>query len=114
MSKGSIGITPICDWKDMEGISDWQSLDKGNNEDPDCLPSNMDAGFNKWTNKGFIYIAQVFNGPIMMFVEQLAQEFNLPTHDLYKCLHFRYCLQRHKEWEHICKEPTKQEELLMS
>lgn len=32
---------------------------------PDFLPSMMDAGYNKWTNTGLIFIAQVFDGQTM-------------------------------------------------
>lgn len=83
-------------------------------KNPDFVPCTMDVGFEKWTNKGLIYIAQLFTGQILKSFEQLKQEFNLPNNDFYKYLQLRHYLQKHSESEKIFKEPTKVEELLMS
>lgn len=56
----------------------------------------------------------MFKGQTMKSFEQLTQEFNLPNHDFYKFLQLRHYLQKHEEWEIICKLPSKLEELLMS
>ncbi len=50
----------------------------------------------------------------MKSFEQLTKEFNLPAHDFYKFLQLQHYPQKHKEWENICKIPSKLEELLMS
>lgn len=83
-------------------------------KNPDFVPCTMDAGFEKWTNKGLIYISQIFMGQILKSFEQLKQEFNLQNNDFYKYLQLRHYLQKHNEWERISKEPTKVEELFMS
>lgn len=81
---------------------------------PDFLPSMMDTGYNKWTNTGLIFIAQVFDGQTMKSFEQLRRDFNLPAQDFYKFLQLRHYLQKHTEWENICNKPFKLEERLMS
>ena len=80
----------------------------------DFLPSMMDAGYNSWTHQGFKYIAQMFRGQTLKSFQQLEQEFNLPAHDFYKFLQLRHYLKTHKEWENICKTPSKLEKLLMA
>ena len=83
-------------------------------KNPDFIPSIMDSGFNKWANKGLIYIDQMFQGQTMKSFTQLQKELNLPAHDFYKFLQRRDYLQKHQEWENICKTPSKLEEVFWS
>lgn len=83
-------------------------------KNPDFIPSTIDSGFNKWANKGLIYIDQMFQGQTMKSFTQLQKEFNLPAHDFYKFLQLRDYLQKHQEWENIYKTPSKLEEVLWS
>lgn len=68
----------------------------------------METGYNRWAEKGLIYIAQVFLEQNMKSFEQLRREFNLPTQDFYKYLQLRSYLQKHEEWSN-CKIPSKLE-----
>lgn len=74
----------------------------------------MDAGYNRWKHQGLKYIAQMLRGQTLKSFQQSEQEFNLPAHDFYKFLQLRHYLKTHKEWENICKTPSKLEELLMA
>lgn len=40
-------------------------------KNPDFVPCTIDAGFEKWTSKGLIFIAQLFKGPTLKSFEQI-------------------------------------------
>ena len=76
-------------------------------------PSSMYAGFKKWTDKGLVYIGQLFQGQTLKSFQQLSEEFNLPAHDHYKFLQMRNYLQKNKEWGNLSRDPSNTEQLFV-
>ncbi len=96
------------------GLSNSTSRDTKIAMNPDFVPSTMDTGYNKWANKGLVYIAQVFKGQNIKSFEELRKEFSLLAQDFYKFLQLRSYLQNHKEWHNICRASSEIEEVFMS
>ena len=65
--------------------------------------NNLDTGFRKWSDMGFVYLHQLFNEDNLKTFEQLRRDFDLPKTDFFRYLQLRTFLTTHKEWGKLLK-----------
>lgn len=76
------------------------------------IPNNLDNSFKKWSEKGLVYLHQLFDGGILKTFEQLKNDFDLPRVNFFRYLQLRTFLTTHKEWDKFSK-PTPLEKYLI-